>query len=105
MFIVDFVFVQVAVLVTDGVQTTDRGNFTDPALVSKDLQNIGIPVYSFGIGNAVDQVTLIRIASYEQKQVFRATDFRDLEIPAKMILASVCPGEYQKWFWAGAIPD
>ena len=88
-----FISVQVAILVTDGIQTTDQGPYMDPGSASKALQYLGVRVYSFGIGDKINPITLLRIASHDQKQVIRATDFKELEAPAKRILASVCPSE------------
>ena len=87
---------QVAVLLTDGKQTEDTalGRLNDPAEASKDLQNAGVHVYSFGIGKEIDRKTLLAIASYDQKQVFFATTFEEMEVPAKQILASVCQGRH-----------
>ena len=84
---------KVAILITDGIQTTDRGPYTDLGVAAKSLRDIGVHVYSFGIGKALDPVALSTIASYKQENVFRASNFSDLAGPAKSILASVCPSE------------
>ena len=86
------VTLQVAILLTDGKQTD--ADLNKPVVASKALQALGVHVYSFGIGDDIDNKMLLDIASDEQDKVFLATNFNEMKGPAKKMLTAACDGRH-----------
>ena len=84
---------QIAIVITDGQQTTDRGRYTELSVASLPLKNKDVIVYSLGIGKNVDATQLNDIAS-SSKNVFTATSFGELTPVAETIVQSSCPGRF-----------
>ncbi|XP_015750459.1 PREDICTED: uncharacterized protein LOC107330348, partial [Acropora digitifera] len=80
---------QIAIVITDGEQTTDRGQFTELSEASLSLKNKNIQVYSLGIGSGVNETQLEDIAS-SVENVFSATSFTELTPVATAIVARSC---------------
>ena len=84
---------QIAIVITDGKQTTDRGAYTELSVASRGLKNKGVIVFSLGIGRNVDQTQLNDIAS-SSKNVFTAVSFSELAPVAETIVQNSCPGTF-----------
>ncbi|XP_032237248.1 collagen alpha-1(XII) chain [Nematostella vectensis] len=54
---------KVAVLMSDGIQTKDRGPFTPTIIAANRLKMKGVQVYTVGIGASIDVLELMWIAS------------------------------------------
>ena len=86
-------FLQVAIVITDGKQTTDRGSYTELSVASRGLKNKGAMVFSLGIGRNVDLTQLNDIAS-SNDNVFTAASFAELAPVAENIVQNSCPGKF-----------
>ena len=84
---------QIAIVITDGEQTTDRGEYTELSVAARGLKNKNVRVFSLGIGTNVDEKQLNDIAS-SPHNVFTATSFSDLSPAAKIIVQSSCSGRF-----------
>ena len=82
---------QIAIVITDGKQTTDRGFFRELSVASSGLKLKKVQVYSLGIGSNLDQKQLEDIASSKDK-VFFASGFAELAPVAQTIVQNSCPG-------------
>ena len=83
---------QIAIVITDGQQTTDRGPFRNLRDASSGIKYQKVTVYSLGIGKNVDRQQLEDIASSSSK-VFVAESFKTLAPYAQTIVQSSCPGK------------
>ena len=83
---------QIAILITDGKQTTDRGPYRQLADASSGLKSKKVQVYSIGIGTNLDQKQLEDIASSKDK-VFYATGFANLAQVGQQIVQNSCTGK------------
>lgn len=82
---------QIAIVITDGEQTTNRGPYTPLSIASRALKDKGVKVYSLGIGKTVNRDQLSETASSSSK-VFTASSFSELAPIAMEIVQSSCPG-------------
>ena len=89
---------QIAIVITDGEQTTNRGAYTALSEAARGLKNKNVRVFSLGIGARVDEKQLNDIAS-SPDNVLTATSFSDLSPAAKTIVRSSCPGRFclKRW--------
>ena len=78
-------------MITDGEQTTNRGQYTELSVAASRLKNKNVRVFSLGIGKNVDSKQLNDIAS-SPDNVFTAASFSDLSPAATTIVQSSCPG-------------
>ncbi|XP_044176608.1 collagen alpha-1(XII) chain-like [Acropora millepora] len=76
---------QIAIVITDGRQTTDQGPFRELSEASLPLKRKNIQVYSLGIGSSVNQTQLNDIAS-SPENVFSATSLSEITTVATAIL-------------------
>ena len=79
---------QIALLITDGEQTT-TGGFTPLDKASKDMKDKGVVVYSLGVGSGVNSEQLRQIASSDDN-VFMSTGFEELTDVVKPIVEKSC---------------
>ena len=82
---------QIAIVITDGQQTTDRGPFVPLSEASRGLKDKNVELFALGIGSGVDQGQLREVAS-SSNNVFTAKGFEGLKPVAKTIVQSACPG-------------
>ncbi|XP_068678399.1 adhesion G protein-coupled receptor L4-like [Montipora foliosa] len=80
---------QIAVVITDGQQTTDRSSFTELSEASRGLKDKNVNVFSLGIGSGVNEIQLTDIAS-SAKNVFTAPTFADLTPAVDTIVENSC---------------
>lgn len=85
------IFLQIAIVITDGKQTTSRGPYTQLSDASRGLKLKKVQVYSLGIGKNLEEQQLQDIASSNDK-VFYATSFAELTPVANEIVQNSCPG-------------
>ena len=83
---------QIAIVITDGKQTEDKGPFRQLADASSGLKLKKVQIYSLGIGTNLDQKQLEDIASSKDK-VFIATGFAELAPVAQEIVQNSCPSK------------
>ena len=78
---------------TDGRQTRglDAPDATDLHIASRPLKDIGVQVYSLGIGRNYDIGELLDIAS-DDASVFRSSDVDELVSIVASITESTCKG-------------
>lgn len=81
---------QIAIVITDGKQTKDRGPYRELTDASSGLKYNKVVVYSLGIGSNLDQQQLEDIASSKSK-VFFASSFAALKPVAQTIVQNSCP--------------
>ncbi|CAH3037506.1 unnamed protein product [Porites evermanni] len=81
---------QIAIVITDGEQTTNRGPYTPLSEASKGLKDKQVILYALGIGKNVNQDQLNAIAS-SKNNVFTAASFSDLTPVAQTIVQNSCP--------------
>jgi hypothetical protein len=86
---------QVALVLTDGIQTKDKGPFTSLHIASSRLQNKDVNVYSLGVGSDIDVTELLDMASGKDF-VFSARNFDDLSTRVKEITEAQCQGMNQR---------
>ena len=84
---------QIAIVITDGEQTKDRGPYTELSEASRGIKNKNVEVFAFGIGSRVDQDQLNEIAS-SSDNVLNAANFAELIPAAKNIVQKSCPGKF-----------
>ena len=84
---------QVAIVITDGKQTTDQGSFTELSVASRGLKDKNVKVFSLGIGRNIDRTQLNDIAS-SNNNVFTAASFAELAPVAETIVQNSCPGRF-----------
>ncbi|XP_048583231.1 uncharacterized protein LOC5507629 isoform X2 [Nematostella vectensis] len=80
---------KVALVLTDGIQTKDKGPFTPLQKASQPMKDKGVEVYSLGIGSDIDVSELITFASGE-KYVFNAKSFDELQLQVENITQAQC---------------
>ena len=83
-----FCYMQIALVITDGEQTT-IGGFTPLDEASKDMKDKGVVVYSLGVGIGVNPEQLRQIASSDDN-VFTSTGFVELTDVVKPIVEKSC---------------
>ncbi|XP_044176598.1 collagen alpha-1(XII) chain-like [Acropora millepora] len=83
---------QIAIVITDGRQTTDQGPFSELSEASLPLKRKNIQVYSLGIGSRVNQTQLNAIAS-SAENVFYATSLSEITTAATALIARLCSGK------------
>lgn len=88
----EYSLLQIAIVITDGRQTTERGPYTEPSVASSRLKYKNVQVYSLGIGEYVDHQQLADIASSKEK-VFFADSFAALTLLVQTIVQTTCPGK------------
>ncbi|KAK3713312.1 hypothetical protein QZH41_009034 [Actinostola sp. cb2023] len=80
---------EVAIVVTDGVQTKDKGPYTPLHQASQSLKDKGVLVYALGITYDIDVMELIEMASTPD-HVYAFSNSNDV---LKKILKTLCrPG-------------
>lgn len=80
---------KVALVITDGEQTIDRGAYTRLDQASQPLKDKGVFVYALGIGKDVNASQLQQIAT-NSRGVFRAASFEELQPMVEVIIDGVC---------------
>ena len=82
-------------VITDGMQTKDKGPFTPLGQASRGIKNKGVLVFAIGIGKDFDLLELSTIAS-DPKYVFNSGSFGELEKSEiiKRITGHMCNGEF-----------
>ena len=88
-----FLFVQIALVMTDGRQAKgeDAPDAKELHLASRGLKEAGVQVYSLGIGRDYDIGELLDIASDDQS-VFRSSDVDELVSIVAQISEQACKG-------------
>lgn len=86
-------FSKIAIVITDGQQTTDRGDYTELSIASGGLKKNNVNVFALGIGSNVDQSQLTDIAS-SPRNVFTSATFSELGSVAAVIVENSCSGMY-----------
>lgn len=84
---------QIAIVITDGKQTTRKGPYTELSVASSGLTSKKVQVYSLGIGKNVDGQQLVNITGSKNK-VFFADSFAALTSVAPTIVLNSCPGRF-----------
>ena len=84
-------FFQVAVLITDGPQSTAEPH-VPPEVASSALQKRGVIVYTIGFGNQVSASQLERIAS-ASNYIYTVGSFMDHGSAADDISSTICKGK------------
>lgn len=83
---------QLAVVITDGKQTT-TGNYTRLSEASRGMKNKGVIVYALGVGSGADRAELEEIAS-RSDYVSLSPSFKDLLNISSGIRQLFCAGKY-----------
>lgn len=83
-----------ALVLTDGIQTKNRGPYTELIMASDPLKMKGIDIYSLGVGSDIEVMELIQTASVPD-YVFSASNFDDLSQKVTEITDAQCKGRYQ----------
>lgn len=86
-----FLFLQFALLITDGEQTRHRGAYVEPKVAATGLKRNGVHVFSLGISKYVSQKDLAAVAS-DKRSVFTTISFDDLEQVRSLIKSTICQG-------------
>jgi hypothetical protein len=81
----------VALVITDGIQTKDKGTFVPLEKASEPLKAKGVSVYALGIGIDIDISELLLIGSGSD-YVFSATSFDELQTKVEGITKAQCQG-------------
>ena len=68
---------KIVIIVTDGSQTTTDKDSKDPALVARELRDIGYTVLAIGIGSEANEKELEEITG-DEDHVYSATTFEEL---------------------------
>ncbi|XP_048583307.1 uncharacterized protein LOC5512020 isoform X1 [Nematostella vectensis] len=95
---------KVALVLTDGIQTKDRGPFTPPGIASGPLKMKGVEVYSLGVGSDIEVLELITMASSDIN-VYSARNFDELETKVADITQAQCKACDQRVDVVFGIPD
>lgn len=80
-----FFFLQIAIVITDGEQTTNKGPYTPLSIASRGLKDKNVRVYALGIGKRINRDQLNEIAS-SNVNIFTATSFSGLAPLAQIIV-------------------
>lgn len=80
-----FFFQQIAIVITDGEQTTNKGPYTPLSIASRGLKDKNVRVYALGIGKRINRDQLNEIAS-SNVNIFTATSFSELAPLAQIIV-------------------
>lgn len=80
-----FFFLQIAIVITDGEQTTNKGPYTPLPIASRGLKDKNVRVYALGIGKRINRDQLNEIAS-SNVNIFTATSFSGLAPLAQIIV-------------------
>ena len=80
-----FFFLQIAIVITDGEQTTNKGPYTPLSIASRGLKDKNVRVYALGIGKRINRDQLNEIAS-SNVNIFTATSFSELAPLAQIIV-------------------
>ena len=81
-----------ALVITDGKQTRDRGEYTPLAQAAQGIKQKGVTVYALGVGKGVERSDLQAIATSE-KTVFTAATFAALGDIVENIREPLCEGK------------
>ena len=81
-------FLQIALVITDGKQTT-TSSYTRLSVASQGMKNKGVIIYAVGVGAGADRAQLTEIAS-GSKYVYTSTSFKDLQNIAPTIRKRLC---------------
>ncbi|XP_074618780.1 collagen alpha-1(XX) chain-like [Acropora palmata] len=81
---------QIAIVITDGKQTINRGPYVELSVASRGLKDKNVNVYPLGIGPNVDQAQLEEVAS-SANNIFTAPNFDELIPVADTIVQNSCP--------------
>ena len=82
---------QIALVITDGKQTTDKGDYELLEVASKGLKAAGVRIYSMGIGKYVNKAELVSVASHPNF-VFQVEKFDSLEKLSEDVKHKFCKG-------------
>ena len=80
-----------ALVITDGKQTRDRGVYTPLTQAAQGIKQKGVTVYALGVGKGVERSDLQAIASSEET-VFTAATFAALGDIVENIRERLCEG-------------
>ena len=86
---VNFNSQQVAIVITDGEQTTTK-EYTPLNIASKRIKDKGVEVFALGVGGGVNVDQLREIAS-SNDNVFTSPSFEELVNVVKPIVEKSCP--------------
>ena len=78
-------------VITDGKQTRDRGEYTPLTQAAQGIKQKGVTVYALGVGKGVERSDLQAIAT-SQETVFTAATFAALGGIVENIRKGVCKG-------------
>jgi hypothetical protein len=79
-------------VLTDGIQTADRGPFTALDVASAPIKALKAKVYAVGIGSAVDKNELLQIASSPENALI-VSSFKKLDEKIIQLRTAGCKGE------------
>ena len=82
---------QVAVVITDGKQTTTR-NYTNLSVASQGIKDKGVVVYAVGIGKGADRTELEQIVSGTEN-VLISSSFKELQNISTVLTQKLCQGK------------
>ena len=82
---------QVAIVITDGEQTTSEA-YTPLDIASKRIKDKGVEVFALGVGGGVNVDQLRQIAS-SNDNVFTSPSFEELVNVVKPIVEKSCPSK------------
>ena len=82
---------KVALVITDGKQTRDRGEYTPLTQAAQGIKQKGVTVYALGVGKGVERSDLQAIATSEET-VFTAATFAALGDIVENIRERLCEG-------------
>ncbi|KAK3728201.1 hypothetical protein QZH41_015956, partial [Actinostola sp. cb2023] len=80
---------KIALLLTDGIQTKNKGPYIDLHHASQPLKYMGVAVATIGIGSDLEVLELIAIAS-KTDLVFVVDSFSDLQLRVPIIWQIIC---------------
>ena len=80
------------IVLTDGIQTKEKGSFTALFEASQPLKDKGVNIYSIGVGQDTDLLELNEIAS-SPDNVFAVENFDHLSREVKRITKLQCRGK------------
>lgn len=84
-------FLQLAVVITDGKQTKNA-RYTRLSAASRGIKDKGVTVYAVGVGSGVDKEELREIAS-ESQNVLTSSSFKDLQNISLGLTKRLCAGK------------
>ena len=94
---VNFNSQQVAIVITDGEQTTTK-EYTPLNIASKRIKDKGVEVFALGVGGGVNVDQLREIAS-SNDNVFTSPSFEELVNVVKPIVEKSCPSKGISCSW------